>query len=426
MRALVGGRDFADSPFNRALQARRQPGSAFKPFVYYVALERYRSPMQRVLDEPLRLRFAGQTWAPDNFDNRYDGPITLREALVRSKNAATVRLAMDVGLEEVVRTAHAFGIGSELPAVPSLALGAAEVRPIELVRAYAVFANLGYRVEPTFVRRIVDRHGHERWESRTAPERVADPAVAFVLTTILQDVVNRGTGTLVRRFFRGPAAGKTGTTNDGADAWFVGYTPEVVAGVWIGFDRRRPIVPEGTGGTLAAPVWGRLMARLYAGRRVPGWPMPPGVVQARVDLTTGLVVDPGCPATGRIATEYFLFEPPAAAGCPAGAVAVEDSAWGPGWELPTDTVPGSPPPPPSPRAEHEVAPGIYWPELAERRRRRGDTVPRREPPVRPAEPAPTPVDTGSVRPAAPARPDTARPPADTVRPEAAPPPRTDS
>ena len=411
VRALVGGRDFGDSPFNRATQARRQPGSAFKPFVFYVALERYRSPLQRVLDEPVRLTYAGRTWAPENFGGRYDGPITLREALVRSKNAATVRLAMDVGLEEIARTARAFGITSELPTVPSLALGAVEVRPLELVRAYAVFANLGYRVEPLFVRRIVDRHGHRLWQSEPELERVADPAVAFVLTTILQDVVDRGTGTLVRQYFRGTAAGKTGTTNDGADAWFVGYTPELVGGVWIGFDRRRTIVPEGTGGTLAAPVWGRLMARVYAGRRVPGWAMPPGVVQVRVDAVTGLVVDPPCPATGRVVSEYLLFEPPAAAGCPVGIALAPDTGLGPAWEVPPDTSARIEPPPPGLRSQHEVAPGVYWPELAERRRRGSDT-PRVEPlPRRPVVPAASTRDTAT---APGPRPDTSSPP-DTGR-----------
>ncbi|MEX0912720.1 MAG: PBP1A family penicillin-binding protein [Gemmatimonadota bacterium] len=319
VRALVGGRDFSQSKFDRATQALRQPGSAFKPFIYAAALERYGSPTHQVEDSPLRLTLSnGQVWAPENYSRQYDGAMTMRDALVQSKNVATVRLAQEVGVGSAIRIARSLGISSDIPDYPSTALGAAEVRPIELIAAYAAFANGGQRVEPHLVRRVEDRNGRVLWEARPRSERVLDPAVAFVLTTMLQDVVDRGTGTAVRSVgFRAPAAGKTGTTNDGTDAWFVGYTPELVGGVWIGLDDPQPIISGATGGSLAAPVWGRMMNSIYATRPAPsGWRAPGGVRTAEVDRSTGAALSESCPSVVQTYTEYFIRSSPPRQTCP--------------------------------------------------------------------------------------------------------------
>ncbi len=302
--ALVGGRDFDQSEYDRALQARRQVGSAFKPFVYAAALARGYPPTLAVEDTPLSLRVGNSVWAPRNYGNVYSGRIPMREALVHSKNVATVRIAERVGLEDVIGTAHSLGIDERLPPYPSVALGSIGVPLLQLVAAYAAFASLGDRPEPRFVDRVEGPDGSLVWQEPVRRDPVLDPAVAFVLTTMLQDVVDRGTATAVRATgYRGAAAGKTGTTNDGTDAWFVGYTPRLVAGIWIGLDDPATIVPGATGGALAAPVWGRVMRRIGAGGST--WSPPPGVTTLAVD-TLGDVVGEGCPAYGPVHEEYFV------------------------------------------------------------------------------------------------------------------------
>lgn len=366
VRAMVGGRDFRHSKFNRATQALRQAGSAFKPFVFLEALDRYGSPAQMVEDAPVRIQLTRtRVWEPRNYTGTYDGPILLRDALARSKNSVTVRLAQEVGMDAIASTARSLGISSEIPRVPSAALGAADVRPLELVAAYAPFANGGRRVEPHYIRRIVDRHGRTVWEASLRTEQVLDPARAFVLTTMLQDVVDRGTGTAVRAAgFRGAAAGKTGTTNDAADVWFVGYTPELVGGVWIGLDRRQTIVPGASGGTLAAPVWGRLMAAVYEGRDAPqAWQPPAGVNTAEVLRATGEVENPECPTGGPTYVEYFLYSTPAPRYCssmyPSYGFA-GDTVWGDEeWEYSLPPLDSS----------YPDSTGIDWPELEAMRRR---------------------------------------------------------
>jgi penicillin-binding protein 1A len=377
VRALVGGRDFEDSKYDRAFQARRQPGSAFKPFVYLAALQRGIPPTQVYQDAPVRMVLTGgQVWAPRNYTGRYDGPMTMREALARSKNAVTVRVAEEVGMDAVIQTAHELGISTDIPDVPATALGAAEVRPVELVSAYAVFANGGELVVPTVLRRIESRNGEVLWEdgAGAARRRVLDPAEAFVLTTLLRDVVDRGTGTPVRAAgFRGPAAGKTGTTNSATDIWFVGYTPDLVGAVWFGLDKPAPIVPGASGGTIAAPVWGRIMSRVYAGRRMPlEWSPPPGVVSEQVDRRTGMAQDASCPPTGETYTEYFVHSLPPRRVCypmaPYPGMAMGDSLWYDeewGGYAYDDSV----------GASDLEQRGVYWPELEERRRRQGDGVP---------------------------------------------------
>lgn len=304
--AMVGGRAFDDSRFNRVTQARRQPGSAFKPFVYAAGLAAGLPPSAVLRDEPLRrVLDDGTVWEPGNYGGSYAGAVSMRDALVHSRNVATIRLAEQVGLGRVIDMAKRLGLSGPIPSVPSVAIGAAETTLLELSLAYAAFATLGRRPEPRMVTRVEDRDGRVVWESEPRTERVLDPAVAFLITDMMRDVLDRGTGTPVRGVgFRGAAAGKTGTTNGATDVWFIGYTPRRVAGVWIGFDSPSPIVAGATGGALAAPVWGRVMSRAGADGEG-GWAPPAGVETRMIDAAGNLVGE-GCPTAGPAREEYFL------------------------------------------------------------------------------------------------------------------------
>ncbi|HEV2853168.1 MAG TPA: PBP1A family penicillin-binding protein [Thermoanaerobaculia bacterium] len=316
--AWVGGRDYAQSQFDRVVQARRQPGSAFKPFVYAAALTNGWALSQPLLDQPLRVRLpGGQFWQPHNFTDRYEGRVTMRDALVRSKNVPTVRLADAVGISEVTDLARQAGIDEDIAPVPSVALGSAAVSPLELTAAYTAFATLGMAAEPRLILRLENEEGKVLWRSEPRRHKVLDPCVAFLVTDVLSEALKRGTGNLVQETgLKVPAAGKTGTTNDGADTWFVGYTPEIVAGIWIGFDKPRPILENATGGRLAAPVWGRALARVYQKRPQPKpWPTPERVVSLPVDPQTGLVIEAGCDA-GNSARELFIEGMVPASYCP--------------------------------------------------------------------------------------------------------------
>jgi penicillin-binding protein 1A len=313
--AWVGGRNYAHSQFDRVSLARRQPGSAFKPFVYAAALEDGFVLSQPLIDRPLRVRLpGGRVWEPKNFSGRYDGRVTVRDALVRSKNVATVRLANAIGLGQVAGVARQAGIGEPVAELPSISLGTIAVSPLELTSAYSAFAGLGEAVEPRLVLRVEDEEGRVFWTSRPERQQVLEPAVSYLITDVLSDALERGTGAMVREVgVVAPAAGKTGTTNDGADTWFVGYTPDLVGGVWIGFDKPRPILQganeEGaTGGRLAAPLWGRIVRRAYQARPRPEpWELPPGVIAHQVDPQTGLLLEPGCsPLRGRAYEELFV------------------------------------------------------------------------------------------------------------------------
>jgi 1A family penicillin-binding protein len=306
----VGGRDWAVSQFDRVSHAERQPGSAWKPFVYAAALEAGYPLSQLLADRPLRVRFAdGRVWTPKNFSDRYDGEVTLRDALVRSKNVPTVRLATEVGLARVAALAHRAGIAETIPQLPSSVLGTVAVSPLELTAAYTTFAGLGTRVEPRLIQRVERLDGTLVWDPKPRKHPVLSPSVAYLIDDTLGEVLERGSGVAVRRAgFKGAAAGKTGTTNDAADAWFVGYTPEVATGVWIGYDHPRPISAQATGGEIAAPLWGRLMARVYADRPLPApWKRPTGVVDRRIDPATGRGLASGCaPTQGSPRSELFL------------------------------------------------------------------------------------------------------------------------
>ncbi len=318
--AWVGGRNFSHSQFDRVAQARRQPGSAFKPFVYAAALREGWALSQPLLDQPLALRLAdGRIWKPRNFTDQYEGTVTVRDALVRSKNVATVRLATAVGLGEVARAAERVGLEEPPATGPAMALGAVAVSPLELTSAYTAFATLGKVAEPRCILAIEDLDGKVLWRPETRRREVLDPGVAYLITNVLAEALERGTGYRVRQSgIRVPAAGKTGTTNDGTDAWFVGYTPEIAAGIWIGFDQPRPIVEDATGGKVAAPLWASIIRRAHAGRPLPKpWAKPKGVVERSVDPATGLVLKDGCsPLQGEPFRELFLEDNLPAAWCP--------------------------------------------------------------------------------------------------------------
>ena len=302
--ALVGGRDFDHSKFNRAIQARRQPGSAFKPIVYASAIQAGYPPTTILEDTPYRLARDGQVWEPKNYDGSYAGEITMRQALTRSKNIATIRLAEQVGLSRVIGMARNLGISGDIPHYPSIAIGAAEVTLVELVAAYATLAALGERPEPRFITHVTDRDGRILFQEAPRSEVVLDSDVAFVTLDMMRDVVDRGTGAAVRSAgFGAPAAGKTGTTNESADVWFVGFTPDIATGVWIGMDEPQRIMRNATGGRLAAPVWGRIMRNISGGSG--SWSPPPGVEQYMVD-DYGNVVASNCPTYGDVREEFFV------------------------------------------------------------------------------------------------------------------------
>ena len=311
VRALVGGRDHALAPFNRATLSLRQPGSSFKPFVYAKALEDSLSAATIVPDTALAIRLSnGRVYSPDNSDGRFLGPITMREALIHSRNPVAVQLALRVGLDSVAAIAHRGGIASPIAEVPASALGASVVRPLDYVAAYSVWANLGSTVEPRLVTRIEDAAGKVVLQhAPSVPQSVIDPRVAFIVRDMMRDAAERGTGAPARRAVPAnvPIAGKTGTTNDNVDVWFMGMTPDLVAGVWLGFDRPTTIAPGVVGGSLAAPIWGAMMAKYYANRPVASsaWTPPLGLVTAELDRATGLLADATTPPERRY-TEYFL------------------------------------------------------------------------------------------------------------------------
>jgi penicillin-binding protein 1A len=305
IRALVGGRR-SKKGFNRAFNARRQPGSAFKPFVYAAALKAGMTPATLVDDEPVEVVQGRTVWRPANYEGSYIGTITLTKALAVSSNAAAVRLSQNVGISNVIQAARRNGIASPLPNYPAIALGAVDVTPLELVAAYAPFANGGLRVHPRLVRRIESADGTVLWSAETVqPDTVMDPRDAYQLTSMLRGVVDNGTARTVRDAgVKGPVAGKTGTTNNAADVWFVGYTPTLVAGVWFGYDTPRAIAPHASGGHLAAPAWADFYLNGWheAASSASGWTPPPGMTMRVIDPGTGMLANEWCPVKKR---EYF-------------------------------------------------------------------------------------------------------------------------
>ena len=307
VRALVGGRNYQDSPFNRAVNAVRQPGSTFKPIVYARALMDSLPPNAMVADEPLELVYDAQVYRPTNADGAYLGMLTLREALARSRNPVAVRLWDRYGADSVIALAHRMGLSSPIAPYPASAIGASAVRPIDIVSAFTAFANLGASVEPRFVLRIEDPAGRTILSPpvRQLPAAM-DSSVAFVAREMMREAVETGTATAVRRYIsaRVPVAGKTGTTDDNTDVWFIGMTPQLVAGVWLGFDRPQTITSGAAGGSLAAPIFGQMLAR-WGGLTAEEWTRPASVVSAELDRATGALSEDDTPLDRRY-TEYFV------------------------------------------------------------------------------------------------------------------------
>jgi 1A family penicillin-binding protein len=293
VRAMVGGRDFDVSNFNRAVQAKRQPGSAFKPFVYAAALESGFTPASVIdrLDDPIIIGRAA--WTPED-EHSSGSSMTIRTALRTSSNRAAVRMLQEIGIGRAVQEARELGIG-DLPSVPSLALGSGEVTLQSMTAAYGAFANHGMLNKPVLIRRVEDRDGVLLYQSHEPPARAISDVTAFLMSTMLADVINAGTGARARALgFRLPAAGKTGTTNDFNDAWFVGYTPNLVAGVWVGFDQPRTILPRGFAADVAVPLWANFMKAATKDAK-PEWLTPPaGVVAVQVCRISGQLPGDGC------------------------------------------------------------------------------------------------------------------------------------
>lgn len=310
IRAMVGGRDFEDSKWNRVTQAERQAGSTFKPFVYAAAI-RAGIPWSTLFeDSPVSVEIPDQPiWEPKNYDSEFQGRMTMRKALSESRNTIAVKVGLQLGEEPVVGEAANFGISTRIPKVPSVFIGSADVVPMELIAAYTAFANLGVLTTPQGILRVEDRQGRIVWAPEIRERRVMDPEHAWLILDGLRDVIRRGTasGAIVGRGgFTYPTGGKTGTTNDGMDVWFVGFTSELVTGVWMGFDKKTKIKADAQGGKLAAPAWAMMMREVYERRSPPpSWAMPDGLLQLEIDSGTGQLATPFCPRD-HVIHEFFF------------------------------------------------------------------------------------------------------------------------
>jgi penicillin-binding protein 1A len=294
IRAMVGGRDFRKSQFNRVTQARRQSGSAFKPIIFASALDRGYTPASIVIDAPIVFEFGNKSWKPKNFDDKFSGPTTLRNALSHSINVVTVKIARDIGIDYIRDYAKNLGITSPLHDNLAMALGSSSLSLYELTRAYAVFGNQGKRFNPIFIKKILDRDGNLLEENLplnypiefNPSEQVISPQTAFLMTSLLESAVQSGTGWRAKALGR-PVAAKTGTTDQFFDAWFVGYSPELVTGVWVGFDEDRPIGENETGARAASPIWVDFMSKVLKDKEVTSFPQPEGLEFMKIDPKTG-------------------------------------------------------------------------------------------------------------------------------------------
>ncbi|MGM0786186.1 MAG: penicillin-binding protein 1A [Thermodesulfobacteriota bacterium] len=292
VKSLIGGRDFLKSSFNRAVQSRRQPGSAFKPIIYSAALDKGYTPASTIADTPVVFEDEETNfiWKPGNYDRTFHGFTLLRDGLIQSRNIVTVKIVRDLGLDYVIDYARRLGIESELDRNLSLALGSSGVSLLELSRAYGVFVNQGKRIDPVFITRIENRHGEVVYiaDPEDQEERAIDKATAYITTHLLKEAVEEGTGWRARALGR-PVAGKTGTTNNLYDAWFMGYTPEYITGVWVGHDQEQTLGSGETGSRAASPIWLDYMKRILRGRPERSFEVPSDVVFAKIDAETGLL-----------------------------------------------------------------------------------------------------------------------------------------
>ncbi|MBI5025890.1 MAG: PBP1A family penicillin-binding protein [Nitrospirae bacterium] len=292
IRAMVGGYDFSKSEFNRATLAKRQPGSAFKPIIYATAMDNGFTPASVIVDEPVSYpRPLLGEWTPENYDHKYLGPTRLREALTYSRNIVTVRLLENLGVKKVIDFSGYLGIEGPFPHDLSLALGTLSVSPLELVSAFSVFANEGVRMKTIAVKYIVDERGDILESNEPEGNSAISPQTAFLVTSMMEDVVKRGTGWRAKSLNR-PVAGKTGTTNEYKDAWFVGFTPDLAACVWVGFDDLRPLGTKETGAKAASPIWVNFMKEAINNDEPHPFPIPEGITTAEIDPNTGLLATP--------------------------------------------------------------------------------------------------------------------------------------
>jgi len=303
--AMVGGSPFENFKYglNHVTQIRRQPGSAFKPFVYTVAIDNGYPPCYELLNQPVTIVMAnGKRWTPMNFDGRFGGRNSLREGIKNSINLIAIRAIMEIApIRQVIDYAHRMGIKSDIPPYESIAIGTADVQPLEITAAYGVFADEGVYVEPMSILKIEDKDGNVIEENQPEKREVLSAETAYLLTSMMEDNVNGGTGGRVRNFFHLPAAGKTGTTQEFADAWFIGFTPQITAGVWVGFDNKSVHFTnlDGQGGRAAAPIWGRFMQYVYDDPSI-GMPLdyfvqPEGIERDTICTETKKIATPYCP-----------------------------------------------------------------------------------------------------------------------------------
>ncbi|MDY6903639.1 MAG: PBP1A family penicillin-binding protein [Thermodesulfobacteriota bacterium] len=310
--AMIGGRDAGKSQFNRVIQSRRQPGSAFKPVIYAAALDKGYTPASIIIDSAIIFedREHDFTWKPQNYEERFFGPTLFRKALEKSHNIPTIKILMDIGVDYVRDYAKKLGVDSPLSRDLSIALGSSGLAPIELAKVYAVFPNLGRSVSPIFITKILDREGRVLEENTPAFKRVIGKDTAYIMTHLLKGVVEHGTGRRVRSLNR-PAAGKTGTTDNLDDAWFAGYTPDYVTVVWVGYDQERSLGKAETGASAASPIWLGYMQEILKNKPVKTFEVPEGVVFSKIDAKTGLLPSDEsvetffeCFKAGTVPTEY--------------------------------------------------------------------------------------------------------------------------
>lgn len=300
IRAMVGGYDYSRSEFNRAASAKRQPGSAFKPVIYAAAMDHGFTPASLINDEVVTYKWGPDgSWSPENYDHKHYGPTRLREALTYSRNVVTVKLVDEIGVDKVIDFAREIGLEGDMPRNLSIALGSISVTPLELATAYSVFANAGVKMRPLSIKHVTDSKGVILESNEPEGEEVISPQTSFLITSMMEDVVTYGTGWRIKALGR-PVAGKTGTTNDYRDAWFVGYTPEMAVSVWVGFDDMRPLGNKETGASAASPIWLNFMRSVDTGERS-GFTIPEGIVSFPIDPANGLLVKAG--NTGL--AEYF-------------------------------------------------------------------------------------------------------------------------
>lgn len=353
IRAMVGGRDFYDSRFNRATQALRQPGSAFKPIVYAAAVQNGRPPSYIVDDSPLEVdQGTGKPWTPKNYDGRFAGPLTMRNGLYDSRNIVAIRTGMELGERTIINEARNFGITTAIPPYPSIFIGSADVYPLEMVAAYGPFANQGIRAAPNSIVRVENARQEVLSHQTPGRTQVLSPEESWLMVDMMKDVIRRGTAVSVwGSGFRLPAGGKTGTTNDGTNVWFIGYTADLVAGVWMGFDRPKQIMRDAQGGRLAAPAWTTFMSEVYRRKPAPpDWPRPTSLIVREIDVTTGLLQTLYCPRD-KLRAEFYIPGTEPTRECDqhtAFTVPLYDSVSG-GMQPPVDpNAPPLPLPPPAP------------------------------------------------------------------------------